>query len=77
MLALSSPFAVDCFAFARSSALAARIESFALESASWIASSALLRALTESVASFLEETFAARAACSGEELVRDMIGRWC
>ena len=74
MLGLSSPYSADCFALARSSALAARIESFEAASASWMESNAVLRASTESVASFLEEIFAARAACSGEELVRDMLG---
>ena len=62
----------DFCASSRSLALAARMSSRASASASWIASRAAFLADVGRVASFLEESFAARAASSAEALVSDM-----
>jgi hypothetical protein len=73
MLGLSWPSVADFCASSRSLALAARISSRASARASWTASSAAFLAEVGSVASFLDESLAARAASSAEALVSDML----
>ena len=72
MLGLSWPSVADFCASSRSLAFAARMSSRASASASWTASNAAFLADVGRVASFREESFAARAASSAEALVSDM-----
>jgi hypothetical protein len=73
MLGLSWPLVADLCASSRSFALAARISSRASARPSCTASRAAFLADVDSVASFLDESLAARAASSAEALVRDMV----
>ena len=73
MLGLSWPSVADFCASSKSVALAAKMSLRAAARASWTASKAAFLAEVGRVASFLDESFAARAASSAEALVRDMI----
>lgn len=73
MLWLNSPSAADLVATSRSRAFAARISSFAAESASCIDCRAKFLESVERTARVREDILAAFAASSGDPFVRDML----